>query len=106
MEKKLFSGIATVTLGTLALGALLLKPAVALADNHDGHKGGAHAAEKSCSGKEGEQSCKGEKGCGGSDKKGDKSCSGKEGEQSCKGEKGCGGSDAKGHDDHGKHGKH
>jgi hypothetical protein len=102
MEKKLFSGLATATLGTLAVGALLLKPAVAMAEHHEGNKGGSHAAEKSCGGKD----HKGDKSCNGKDHKGDKSCSGKEGEQSCKGEKGCGGSDAKGHDDHGDHGDH
>ncbi|MBX7142866.1 MAG: hypothetical protein K1X79_00270 [Oligoflexia bacterium] len=96
MDKKVFSGLAAVTIGTLAVSGLLLKPAVAFADNHEhaaaahGEKGcsgkdGKHEGEKHCSGKEGEKHCAGNT---------EKSCSGKtehKSEKSCSGEHGCSG---------------
>jgi len=78
MEKKIFAGLAATTIATLGVAGLLLRPAAAFAEHHDGEH--AAAAEKSC---------KGDKGCKGSKDehaKGEKSCNG---EKSCKGEKGC-----------------
>ena len=83
-EKKLFSSINKVAIGTLAGAALMLMPASAMAgEGHDhgsgDHEHGDHAesGDKSCNGDKG---CKGDKGCDG-----DKGCSGDKG---CKGEKG------------------
>lgn len=92
MEKrKVFSTLTALTVGTLAVSGLVMKPSVAFADSHDGTH--TSAGEKSCSHKDnghGDKSCaackdgkdKDGKACSDEHAKGEKSCSGS-GEKSC-----------------------
>ena len=82
-EKKMFSSLASLTVGAVAGAALVLAPTTALA------KPFSNANAIGAFGCSGEGGCGGDKGCGGEGEgDGDKSC---KGEGSCSGDKGCGG---------------
>lgn len=89
-KAKVFSTLTAITVGAIAASGLVVRPAVAIADDHHaaaGEKSCSGKGEKSCSGKHEGHDCKDGKDKDGhacTEHKGEKSCSGK-GEKSCSG---------------------